>query len=308
MSPSDDQKRKNDLRQKFLRGFDEQALKGRQEQQEIDTERRKRRQSEDAGFAARGTEGIAEEARREKLRKLDEARWRKDEQERKRELERFKQKKQEEERYFKEMKEKERVFEEKKQKYFNSLHEAAAAKALAERAEFQANQELDKDLDAVDHEARDEKAKAERECTRRKEQVERERLAERDRLDRVHRDELVRLHGEELRRGGAIDNEYHSTLAAAGSFPPAQQGAKRAEAESQHRVQLSALQREIEKKRQTVDAEFATQREAANRDALRERSHAETALTQALQDIEAQRQQARTRLLAARDRTRRKLG
>ncbi len=306
MPASDDQKRKDDLRRKFLRGFDEQALAGRTEQQRKEERRKEERRGEDVAFQKRGEEGVKAEAEHEKKRKLDEARWRKDEAERKRELERFKQRKREEEQYRKELKDKERVFDEKKRKYFESLHEAAARKALAERAEFEANQELDKDLDAVDREARDAKGKAERDCLHLKEQAERDRLTERDRLDRLHQDELIRLHGEEIRRREAIETEYRSAVATAGNLPEPQKSARRAEAETQHRQKLSTLEKDLERKRQELEVRFAGLRDSANREALTRRSNAENTLHRNLAEIEAQRQSERSRLIGERERARRK--
>ncbi len=307
MTASDDRKRKDDLRRKLMRGFDEGALKGTADQQKREAERRERRREEDVSFAKRGEQGLKEDAEREKRRKLDEARWRRDEAERKRELERFKQRKREEEKYLKDRKEKERKFEEKKRKYFESLHEAAAVKALAERAEFEANQELDKDLDALEHEAREAKAKAERDCVRAKEQIERDRLSERDRLDHLHQDDLIRLHGEELRRREAIDTEHHSALATAGNLPEPQRSSRRAEAEAQYRAKSSALGKDLDKKRQDLEIRFSSLREAANREALTLRSRAESALHAALQEIESQKQLERSRLIGERERTRKRL-
>ncbi len=274
MPPSDDQNPGKSLRSKFVRQFEEKSVAAREAEEKREKLRHDRRAENDAEFASRGEAGVAAQLEHEKKRKLDEARWRKDEAERKRELERFKLRKQEEERYLKEKKDKERLFEEKRHKYFQSLHEDAAKSAAADRAAFAADQQLEKDLDAIDHAARDAKAKAEHECLMEKERIEHARLSIRDRLDAEHRDALIRLHGQLMGKAGLTGNA------------------------------LTSAQRDAEEERQQIDARYLAQREGAYRDAMHARSQAEHTLFATVQKIESDRQQKKSALLVARDKER----
>ncbi|MSR87300.1 hypothetical protein EXS70_03985 [Candidatus Peribacteria bacterium] len=247
-SPSpQDQRRKEDLQR-----FNEQSLKGAQE-----IEKKTKRAAADfkksrQEFEAQGKVGVEKEAKQAELQKKQAQQWRTEEVKKKTEITQDKKWKVEAQALMKEKREKKLAYEDKQHAYFESMREATAKKALADRRKHEKDQELKAEVLRIDREGLQEKQKADSEELRAKNDIEREGLRTRDAITREFRDLEQKLFSEESRQKTTFQG-----MGAAG------------------KSHLDLLAKEMTKKRADLHTQEQARQRQREQDTLKKRGQAE---------------------------------
>lgn len=273
--PKDDQ-------QRIAKEFHEKSLEAARAEQERIEAARERRKEGQASFEEQGKQFAAEQDAQALEKKEDMADWRKREAANKEAIAADKARRQKEQDEIKRKQEEKAAFDKKKGEYMESLHDAAAEQAKAEKAAFEREQTRKRLLQQAETEAREQKLQADAHERQAKQELDKEILRRKDELERGIREELATIHSKEVQTTMRLDLDMRQNLLRT----PASQAGERARITQDAKMKTANAEREAAKARGDMQAKLTGGKRQLEMELIKRKTDLERATRQKHNEID----------------------